>query len=52
MAQLEDQLRALENQKRLRSQESSNLTLPPKDPIAHNRLVKALLPFRGSSSYY
>jgi len=40
MARMEDQLRALESRKQPRSQESSNLTLPP----------KALLPPKGSSS--
>ena len=52
MAQMEDRLRALENRKRLRSQESSNLTLPPKDFIAPTRLTKAPLPSRGSSSHH
>ena len=51
MAQLEDWLRALENRKRPRSQESSKLTLPPKDPTAPTRPTKALLPSRGSFSH-
>jgi hypothetical protein len=51
MAKMEDQLRALENRKRLRLQDSSNLTLPPENPIAPTRLAKAPLPSRGSSSY-
>jgi hypothetical protein len=52
MARLEDRLRALENRKRPRSQESSDLTLPPEDPTAHNRLIEAPLPSRGSSSHH
>ena len=50
MAQMEDRLRALENRKRPRSQESSNLTLPPEDPTAHTRLAEAPLPSGGPSS--
>src|SRR6202035_305716 len=42
MARMEDQLRALESRKRPRSQESSDLTLPPEAP----------LPPEGSSSHH
>jgi hypothetical protein len=49
MARLEDRLRALESRKRPRSQESSDLTLPPEDPTTH-RLVEAPLPSGGPSS--
>ena len=52
IARMEDRLRALESRKRLRSQESSELTLPPKDSTAPTRLPKAPLLSRGSSSYY
>jgi hypothetical protein len=51
MARLEDRLRALENRKRPRSQESSELTLHPEVPT---RLSEAPLPpgsSRGSSSH-
>ena len=58
MARLEDRLRALESRKRPRSQESSELTLPPEDPIApprpaeaSARPTEALLTSRGSSSH-
>ena len=58
MAQMEDRLRTLENRKQPRSQESSDLTLPPEDPTASTGLsrvptrpAEALLPSRGSSSY-
>ena len=51
MAQLEDRLRALENRKRPRSQESSKLTLPPEDPTAPTRPAEAPLPSRGSFSH-
>ena len=50
MARLEDRLRALESRKRPRSQESSNLTLPPEGPTVSTGLVEAPLPSRGSSS--
>jgi hypothetical protein len=48
---MEDYLRALESQKRPRSQESSDPTLPPENPTAPIRLSEALLPLEGSSSY-
>ena len=48
MARMEDRLRALENRKRPRSQESSDLTLPPEAPT---RLTEAPLPSGGSSSH-
>ena len=48
MARIEDRLRALENRKRLRSQESSKRTLPPEAPT---RLSEAPLPSGGSSSH-
>ena len=51
MARLEDRLRALENRKRPRSQESSKLTLPPEDPTAPTRPAEAPLPSGGSSSH-
>ena len=51
MARLEDRLRALESRKRPRSQESSNLTLPPEDPTTSTRHAEAPLPSRGSSSH-
>jgi hypothetical protein len=50
MAKMEDQLRALENRKRPRSHESSDLTLPPEDPTARTGLAEAPLLSRGSSS--
>ena len=50
MAQMEDRLRALENRKRPRLQESSDLTVPPKNPTASTRPTKAPLLSRGSSS--
>ena len=51
MARMEDRLNALESRKRLRSQESSDLTLPPKDPTATTRISEAPLPSGGSSSH-
>ena len=51
MAKLEDRLRALESRKRPRSQESSDLTLPPEDPTAPTRPAEAPLPSGGSSSH-
>ena len=48
MARMEDRLRALENRKRPRSQESSDLTLPPEAPT---RLAEAPLPSGGSFSH-
>ena len=58
MAQMEDRLRALENRKRPRSQETSKRTLPPEDltapaglSINPTRLAEAPLPSRGSSSH-
>jgi Zinc knuckle len=50
MARLEDRLRALESRKQPRSQESSELTLPPEDPAASTRRSEAPLPSGGSSS--
>ena len=50
IARMEDRLRALENRKRPKSQESSDLTLPPEDPTAHTRLAEAPLPSGGPSS--
>ena len=47
MARMEDRLKALESRKRPRSQESSDLTLPPE---ATTRVSEAPLPSRGSSS--
>jgi hypothetical protein len=59
MAQMEDRLKALENRKRPRSQESSDLTLPPEDSTAPaglsetpTRPAEAPLPSRGSSSHH
>jgi hypothetical protein len=55
MAQMEDRLKALESRKRPRSQETSELTLPPEDPTAPTRLSEApLLPgsSRGSPSHH
>jgi hypothetical protein len=51
MAKMEDRLRALESRKRPRSQESSDLTLPPENPTAPTRLTEAPLPSGGSSSH-
>ena len=58
MARMEDRLRALENRKRPRSQETSKRTLPPEDLTAPaglstdpTRLAEAPLPSRGSSSH-
>jgi hypothetical protein len=51
MARLEDRLRALESRKRPRSQESSDLTLPPEGPMASTGLVEAPRPSEGSSSH-
>ena len=51
MARMEDRLKALESRKRPRSQESSDLTLPPEDPTATTRISKAPLPSGGSSSH-
>ena len=50
MARMEDRLKALESRKRPRSQESSDLTLPPEDPTATTRISEAPLPSGGSSS--
>ena len=52
MARMEDRLRALESRKRPRSQESSNLTLPPENAAATTRISEALLPLGGSSSHH
>jgi len=52
MARMEDRLRALENRKRPRSQESSDLTLPPEDPTApSSQRQTALLPSGSPSSH-
>jgi hypothetical protein len=51
MARMEDRLRALESRKRPRSQESSDLTLPPENAAATTRISEALLPSGGSSSH-
>ena len=48
MARMEDRLKALESRKRPRSQESSDLTLPPE---AATRVSEAPLPLGGSSSH-
>jgi hypothetical protein len=51
MAKMEDRLRTLETRKRPRSQESSNLTLPPEGPTAPTGPPKAPVPSGGSSSH-
>jgi len=51
MARMEDRLKALESRKRLRLQDSSELTLSHKGPTNPTRLSEAPLPSRDSSRH-
>jgi hypothetical protein len=52
MAKMEDRLKALENRKRPRSQESSDLTLPPEAPMPSRGSSSHQQTHRGSSSHH